>query len=193
MPGLLAADKFYFSETVRSPFTKKSPEEVAKFYLHYGQILFEAAGLSVEKDVFARIIRRWPELSPKMHFVLYEDVLTTIEGLKRDGFIVGLVTNATKQAIAVCEKLGLARLLDVTMTSEEAGVEKPDSKIFKLALEKAGVKSLESMHVGDQYEIDVVGARAAGIKPVLLDRYDLFPDVRDCPIIHGLGEVRSFL
>jgi putative hydrolase of the HAD superfamily len=50
------------------------------------------------------------------------------------------------------------------------GVAKPDRRLFEAALELAGVSAAEALHVGDSYEEDVVGARAAGIEPVLLRR-----------------------
>ena len=48
-------------------------------------------------------------------------------------------------------------------------------------------------HVGDQYRIDVAGAVGVGIKPVLIDRYDIYPEVSDCPRIHNLTELARHL
>ena len=47
----------------------------------------------------------------------------------------------------------------------------------------------EAVHVGDQYELDVVGARGVGITPILIDRYNVYPENTDCPHIHNLSEV----
>jgi putative hydrolase of the HAD superfamily len=193
MPGLLAADKFYFSESVRLPWQKRPPDEQARLYLRYGEIMFEKVGLSLDKKLLSQVIRRWPELQRQMHFALFEDVIAALDSLKGDRLVIGMVTNATREAIAVREKLGLQPYLNFAITSEEAGVEKPDPGIFLLALEKAGVKASEAVHVGDQYEIDVAGARGAGIKPIMIDRYDLYPDVKDCPRIRSLSELRAYL
>jgi putative hydrolase of the HAD superfamily len=61
-------------------------------------------------------------------------------------------------------------MLDGTVTSAEAGARKPDPAIFSAALELAGCEAAEALHVGDTEEEDVAGARAAGIRPLLIDR-----------------------
>jgi putative hydrolase of the HAD superfamily len=193
MPGLLAADNFFYSEAKRSSLSKMSPQQQAAFYVHYGEILFREAGLSLDKNTMAQIIRRWPEMRDKMQFVLFEDVLGTLVELKQDKLILGILTNATRDAVAVQKKLGLQPYLDFIVTSEEAGVEKPDPGIFRLALEKAGVAASLAVHVGDQYDMDIVGARGVGINPVMIDRYDLSPDVKDCAHIRDLSGFRTLL
>ena len=193
MPGLLAADRFYFTDAVRSPWQKRPAEEQAKLYLRYSEIMFGTAGITMEKELLSQVIRRWPELQRQMRFNLFDDVLATLDLLKGDRLILGLLTNATREAVAVREKLGLGPYLSFAVTSEEAGVEKPEPGIFLLALERAGVKASEAVHVGDQYEIDVAGARGAGIKPIMIDRYDLYPDVKDCPRISSLLDLRAYL
>lgn len=191
--GLMAADKYFFAEAAHSPWNKKTPEEQARFYLRYGEIMFSVAGLNLDKKLIPRIIGRWPELRSQMHFVLYKDVLSTLGVLKERNLILGLLTNATRETVAVQEKLGLKPYLEFVVTSEEAGADKPDPKIFLMALERAGVKAADAMHVGDQYDIDIAGARGAGIKPIMIDRYDLYPEVKDCPRIHTLPELKEYL
>src|SRR5262249_44498411 len=70
----------------------------------------------------------------------------------------------------VLERCGLGELLDGTVTSASAGARKPDPAIFTAALELAGCEAGEALHVGDTAEEDVAGARAAGIRALLLDR-----------------------
>lgn len=193
IPGLLAADKFFFSETARSPIPKRSPDEQFQLYLRYGEIMFGKVKLNLDKKLVSRIVAKWPEMQRQMHFVLFEDVLATLELLRADKLIFGLLTNATRNAVSVQDKLGLKPYMSFTVTSEEAGVEKPDPAIFLMALEKTGLKASEAVYVGDQYEIDVVGARAAGIKPIMIDRYDLYPEVKDCPRIRNLSELKAYL
>jgi len=62
-----------------------------------------------------------------------------------------------------------------------------------LALQRAGVDASEAIHVGDQYKIDVAGARGVGINPILIDRYDLYPEFSDCPRIRNLTELTKYL
>ena len=83
--------------------------------------------------------------------------------------------------------------LDFTVTSAEVGAEKPHPPVFLAALEHASVTAEQALHVGDQYSVDVVGARNLGINPVLIDRNDIYPEVNDCPRIHTLAEVTTYL
>ena len=68
------------------------------------------------------------------------------------------------------ERCGIGVLLDGTITSAETGSRKPDPVIFERALELAGCRAGEALHVGDTADEDVAGARAAGIRPLLIDR-----------------------
>jgi len=79
------------------------------------------------------------------------------------------------------------------ITPYDAGVDKPDPKIFKAALGKAGVTSKEAIYIGDQYKVDILGALSAGIQPMLIDRYGLYPDFKECPRITSLSEIPQYL
>ena len=192
-PGLMAADRYFFTEVSRSPLTKRSPEEQAKAYVHYAEVMLDTAGCKVSKELLPQIIREWPQIFNGMKFVLFDDVLTNLKNLKERHFILGLITNAKKDAVAVYGKLGLDPYLDFIVTSEEAKTDKPDPAIFQLALEKAGVTPSEAIHVGDQYHVDIVGARGAGVTPILIDRFDLYPEIKDCIRIRALSELFGYL
>src|SRR5262245_56249570 len=77
--------------------------------------------------------------------------------------------------------LGLSRHFVFVLDWYEVGVEKPDPRIFRLALERAGVRAEEAVYVGDLYSVDVLGARAAGLSAVLLDPGGCW-GARDCPV-----------
>jgi putative hydrolase of the HAD superfamily len=83
--------------------------------------------------------------------------------------------------------------LDVILTSQEAGARKPEPLIFLTALNKINIPAAEAIFVGDQYKADVQGARGAGMNPVLLDRFDLYPHIADCRRIRSLSELISYL
>ncbi|MEO8500523.1 MAG: HAD hydrolase-like protein, partial [Vicinamibacteria bacterium] len=67
-------------------------------------------------------------------------------------------------------------------------VEKPDPRFFEIALERSGSTRATTVHVGDFYEIDVVGARRAGLEAILLDPADVNRD-RDCVRVRTLDEL----
>lgn len=90
--------------------------------------------------------------------------------LARDaGLRVAVISNSNGSVRSILRDLGLVSYLDFVLDSGEVGCEKPDPRIFRLALERAGVDAAEARYVGDLYSIDVRGARAAGIETVLLD------------------------
>ena len=80
----------------------------------------------------------------------------------------------------------MSRRFDHVLDSADEGVEKPDPRFFEIALRRSGAAKETTIHVGDLYDIDVVGARSAGLRAVLLDEADLRPDA-DCPRVRTLG------
>jgi HAD superfamily hydrolase (TIGR01549 family) len=102
-----------------------------------------------------------------------------LAALRVAGFIVGVVSNADGTVDRLLAGAGLAADLAFVVDSGAVGIEKPDPGIFRLALDLAGVAADESLYVGDLYPVDVVGARRAGIEPVLLDPLGRYGG-RDC-------------
>jgi len=92
-----------------------------------------------------------------------------LAALRARGLTVACISNSDGTVGALLERLGLGASLDFVVDSGLVGVEKPDPRIFALALERAGVAAAEAVHVGDLFSVDVIGARRAGIEPVLLD------------------------
>lgn len=96
------------------------------------------------------------------------DGLQALSRLREGGLRLGVVSNSDGRVEAALEAAGLRPLFDVVVDSTLAGVEKPDPAIFRAALDALGVTPEEAIYVGDLYEVDVVGARAAGLEAVLL-------------------------
>jgi putative hydrolase of the HAD superfamily len=189
MPGLLAADKYFFDEIAHSSVDKRSSEEQAELYIRYANIMLSKVGIKADKELILQIIKKWPQMFKQAHFVLFDDVLATMQTLKQRNLVLGLLTNLTKGVDSICQELGLEPYLDFIVNPDEVGADKPKPAIFLAALERAGVNASEAVHIGDQYKIDVVGARGVGISPILIDRYDLYPEVTDCPRIRSLTEL----
>jgi HAD superfamily hydrolase (TIGR01549 family) len=119
---------------------------------------------------------------------LFDDSLEALIELRRLGLRLAIVSNWDGLLIDRCRDLGLVDQLDTIVGSAAVGVEKPDPAIFDLARRRLGLAASEVWHVGDLYTIDVLGARSAGIQPILLDRYDLLARI-DCPRIRTLREL----
>jgi putative hydrolase of the HAD superfamily len=191
--GILTADRYYFEETTKSPVEKRSPQEQMEVYVHYPKAILDEAGVNAPQELPLKILQTVAEKFKGSTFALFDDVLSTLETLKQQKLILGLLTNATKDMISVHHRLGLESYLNFVVTSEEAGANKPNPLIFLAALDQARVNTTEAVYIGDQYEVDVVGARGVGITPILIDRYDAYPEVSDCPRIHSLTELDKYL
>jgi HAD superfamily hydrolase (TIGR01509 family) len=92
----------------------------------------------------------------------------SLQRLRAAGLRLGVVSNSDGRVEDALRAAGLRDYFDVVIDSGLVGVEKPDPRIFHAALEALGVAAEEALYVGDLYEVDVVGANAAGIEAVLL-------------------------
>lgn len=115
------------------------------------------------------------------------------------GTPIVVVSNADGTVAEVLSGTGLLQVgpgpgieVVAVIDSGAVGVAKPDPRIFELALEVAGTTADRAIHVGDAYQYDVLGARAAGVHPILVDPLGLRTDV-DCDRIASLVEVAALL
>jgi HAD superfamily hydrolase (TIGR01549 family) len=92
----------------------------------------------------------------------------TLEILARRGYRMGVVSNADGRVQKLLEDEGLATHLEFILDSTHVGVEKPDPRIFLAATGRLGIAPAACAYVGDLYEIDILGARAAGLFPILI-------------------------
>ena len=120
------------------------------------------------------------------------NVVPTLEQLRAIGLKLVVVSNANGRLRHLFDRVGLTGLVDVLFDSFEEGVEKPDPKLFQIALAKAGAVKETTVHVGDLYHVDVVGARAAGLHAILLDIAGLY-DGYDAPRIRTFAELPESL
>jgi putative hydrolase of the HAD superfamily len=110
------------------------------------------------------------ELVAAVRMRAYPDAAEALTALRERGLKLIVVSNWDCSLGRVLERCGIAGLLDGAISSAEAGSRKPDPGIFAAALELAGCEPTEALHVGDTPEEDVEGAKAAGIRPLLIDR-----------------------
>jgi putative hydrolase of the HAD superfamily len=113
--------------------------------------------------------------------------------LKARGFRLAVISNAEGRIAADLAEAGLAGFFETIVDSHIEGVTKPDPRLFRIALERVGARAEESLYIGDIYWIDVAGARAAGLSPVLIDRWRLQRDMTDCPRVENYAELEAML
>ena len=115
-----------------------------------------------------------------------------LERIRSLGYRMVVVSNSDGSMRRNVESIGLAQLFDALIDSSVVGFEKPDPRVFSVALQTVGADAECTVHVGDLYAADVVGARAAGVHAVLLDPWDDWPVV-DCPKVADLAELAALL
>ena len=122
-----------------------------------------------------------------------DDVLPALVRLRALGLTLVVVSNANGRLRYLFDRLGLTAAFDVILDSHEWGVEKPDPRLFRIALEQAQADASRTIHVGDLYHIDVAGARAAGLQDaILFDVADLYSHV-DCRRVQSLAALVALL
>ncbi len=113
-----------------------------------------------------------------------------LDRLRAGGLRLGVVSNSDGRVEEALIAAGLRDCFDVVLDSALLGVEKPDPAIFLAALGALGVAPSDALYVGDLYDVDVVGARAAGMEAVLLvpDAAGPGPDCRRFTSISALAD-----
>ncbi len=99
-----------------------------------------------------------------------KELLTSLQA----DFHLGIISNnLLSEQLGKLQRLGVSSHFDYFAISEEVGAAKPDRKIFEIALEKAKVQAEEAIYMGDVWDIDIIGALNAGIRPIWLNRKGL--------------------
>lgn len=103
-------------------------------------------------------------------WVMYADTLPTLQKLRSLNIPLGILSNFDSRLYKVLRALDLADYFDSVTISTEAGVAKPDPKIFSIALAKHHCQPENAWHIGDSFQEDYEAANAAGLRGILLDR-----------------------
>lgn len=138
------------------------------------QIIIGMGGLGDTRAAAVEMERRWTHSA---HFELYEDALPALEALSGLGLRIGLLSNSSRDLGEFVAHHGL--VVDAVLTSASHGKSKPHASIFLAILELLEVDPAEALMVGDTLHDDVEGARAVGMRAVLLDRDGQYPGVPD--------------
>ena len=120
------------------------------------------------------------------------EAAAALHAVRAAGVRSAVISNSNGTMRSLLERLGLNHMLDFVIDSGEQGVEKPDPRIFRIALARAGVEPAETAYIGDLYSIDVRGARRAGLRPVLLDPGQCWGS-RDCDAAPSVLDAVRFL
>lgn len=184
-----SAGRLVFTAHGREPQRWGNEAAIRELWLVFYAHVQEQLGRHPDDDLSRRIYDRFGEVGS---WALYEDVLPALDGLAARGITLGIVSDWGTALVPIIHAMGLSTRVSFAVVSAYAGSAKPDRDVFQYALDRAGVTADEAIHVGDFYLSDVLGARGAGVEPILIDRAGAMGFV-DCVVVRSLTEIPSLL
>ena len=176
------------SVDLRDDLLAHSPD-TDNFWIEYSRRRLIALGASPTQaaELAAQASAHMGEMY-KPESIVPEDVRRTLPLLQQEGYIMAVVSNREKPFQDTLDSHGLSEFFPYSLAGGEVNSYKPDPGIFEHALKRMNVTAPETVYVGDNYYADVVGARRAGLQPVLYDPNFIFPDA-DCTTIRSFDEL----
>jgi HAD superfamily hydrolase (TIGR01509 family) len=149
------------------------------------------AALGFDESTCARIMKGVSQAHDERHLWCNPDpqAAEVLDELKQQGLVLAVISNTEDGRLT--ESLaaaGIADRFDLLIDSHVVGIRKPDPAIFELTLELLGIKAGEAAYVGDSYVHDALAARGSGLRGILLDPFELYPD-SVCPRIKSLKDL----
>jgi len=169
----------------------KSETKYCAFEIKYYGYVLELLGYLQKDNQYPEYIHNMMPYYHKTY--LKPEVPLVLSTLKEEGYKLGIISNNNYSFLQICDELGIRDKFDFIIYSDDVGCEKPLPHIFEDALLKADVKPQESIHVGDSYMADVLGARRVGITPILVCNENIENIYDDCICINNLIDILKFL
>jgi REG-2-like HAD superfamily hydrolase len=175
-------------------FAELEGEDNSAFWKKFDLLVLKDIGFEGDLDhMHHELTEEFDSFLPKIEtWVDYPETRGVLEDLRKRGFILGVISNATDLVNKVLDNLDLTKNFDFVIVSDEVGVNKPSSKIFMMAAKKAGTSPNRMLFIGDKLSTDIKGAVDAGMNAILVDRGDTYRDA-DCIRIRDLNFLRQFL
>ena len=143
----------------------------------YFRLVLASAGVPPDAPIQAPLKELWAYHSEhNLWEHVPDEVWPALERLYALGVRLAVASNSNGALHRMFARVGLARYFHTICDSCVEGVEKPDRRFFDIVLERAEANRETAIHVGDLYHVDVVGARNAGLRPILIDPNDLYSD-----------------
>jgi HAD superfamily hydrolase (TIGR01662 family) len=165
--------------------------ESENFWIEYSRRRLVALGAPAEWAMaYAPKVSMHMGAEYKPESVVPEDVRRALIQLKQEGYIMAVLSNRDKPFQATLDTHNVSEFFDFSLAGGEVNTFKPDPGLFEHALERVKLTPQEAVYVGDNYFADVIGARRAGLTPILYDRVGIFPEA-DCAVIKTFDELNS--
>lgn len=127
----------------------------------------------------------------RRHWRAFDDAVPVLAALRGGGLATAVLTNGVEELQRdKLERLGLVDAVGPLFAADALGVAKPRPGAFSAVCDRLGLEPAEVLYVGDDHEVDVLGARAAGLRAVLVDRTGTAPPGERC-VVGSLGELLS--
>jgi putative hydrolase of the HAD superfamily len=144
----------------------EAAQDIVQFWNAFYKIFIERLG--IDDPHLPMAFNKFAKDAIQYH--RYADSLPVLRELRRRGYLIGAVSNWSAELPSILENLRLIDHFDTLVISDLVGYHKPEPDIFKYALHSLGVDASAVVHIGDDLEADVEGARQGGIQPIWLDR-----------------------
>ncbi|MCL6473088.1 MAG: HAD family hydrolase [Firmicutes bacterium] len=188
--AIAAGDRYYEERYWQDDTFWRSEEEAAALWIDLYALVAKEVGISGDRRRLAKEI--YDEFGFHYRWELFPDVRATLAKLKDLGLKIGIVSNWDSRLSELCAGIGITDYLDFIMCSAVVGRIKPQPEIFHMALDRVEAKPHEALHIGDHYYADILGARSAGITPVLIHRSE--NDINaDCKVIGSLESLLDII
>lgn len=147
---------------------KLTLEQVLERIFRECQSTVEAGIVSKEEACcrIQKIVAKRTAVKEELFNQLHPEIIPLLEGLKAEGYLVGLISNCFSEEAAVIRRSNLFPYFDVLCLSYEQGVAKPDRKIYEKCMEMLDLKPGECLYVGDGGSNELEAARDCGMHPV---------------------------
>ena len=189
------ADDFFYSQTRQRRHLWASDDAINTFWIdYYTNFLrpFVQEHDETRLHQLARLITK--EYDQHTSWQTFPDVVPTLDALKVKNYTLGVISDWGISLGHILHRLHLNQYFDSLVVSAIVRHAKPSPSLYELALQRANSIGDYTLHVGDSYIHDVLGARSVGITPILLDRrHKIQQSDVDCILIHSLTDMLDLL
>ncbi len=189
------AQDYYYRQMRLNRHTWGSEQAISEFWIgYYMNLLRPFIEEHDEPRLYqlAQVINQ--EFDKHTSWEVYSDVFPTLEALRRHKYTLGVISDWGISLGPILRRLNLTPYFDCLLVSAVTRYAKPSPLLYEMALERANSIADYTLHIGDSYIHDVLGARAVGMTPVLLDRPGHLEESNvDCLLIHSLAELLDLL
>jgi putative hydrolase of the HAD superfamily len=182
------AEDYFLRQTRNNRHTWASDQAINELWIGYYMNLLRP--LIVEHDeprLYQLALAINGEFDKHTSWEIFSDVLPVLQILRAHNYTLGVISDWGIALGPILRKLSLSHYFDCLLVSATTRHAKPSPMLYQQALERANAIPDYTLHIGDSYIYDVLGARSVGITPILLDRPERFKTQNvDCQLVHSL-------